>query len=362
MTASRTRWLLMVLLLLFSGLTADRAGAQTSGTVLRQAATTVTGSTNTTVTIDFKVLAGKTAGASTTLLVDMGAEGNATIPPAEPNLPSTFLFRLSKSDVVNKSEFQPTGGADTTTFPSKIVAVKNGGEDPEDPGGLYSLLITHSSATTVDEQWKLEIVDVPQGNRLLFGMVNGVITGYSPAPAPCATQSDPCPPCPSTCGPLRWCCPRKIFPWWKYAEVIWWPKWPVPSPCLSCPRPWEVPVPEGYDRELVALMPFLEADLPLGPGRAGDVKVAINGGEAIGELFDAGGGIYMQMVQHRRGDSPRVRASVGDVSTEELVVGNPRGAVGVDPIFRTLTFVLLLLLIIALIALGRRRRGVATRG
>ena len=119
---------------------------------------------------------------------------------------------------------------------------------------------------------------------------------------------------------------------WKYAEVVWWPKWPVPSPCLSCPRPWERPVPEGLDRVLVALTPFLKPDAPLGPGRAGDVKVTIAGGEAVGELFDAGGGVYMQMVQHRRGESPRVRASVGDVSTEEIVIGNPRGAVGVPPI------------------------------
>ena len=100
--------------------------------------------------------------------------------------------------------------------------------------------------------------------------------------------------------------------------------------------------------------PFLNANAPLGPGRARDVKVSITGGEAIGELFDAGNGTYMQLVQHRAGESPRVRASVGDVTSAEVVAGRAQGV----PVYKTLTFLLAVALAIAIVAIiaSRRRR------
>src|SRR5262249_38833033 len=151
-----------------------------------------------------------------------------------------------------------------------------------------------------------------------------------------------------------------IPPYWKYAVDLQFPKFgPVPPPCLSCPQPWEQPVPDGFDRSFVGLTPFLRENAPLGPGRAGDIKVSIAGGGCIGPVYDAGGRTYMQLVQHRHGEEARVSASVGNVSSTEVVAGR---TMGVSSIYRTLTYVLGVLLVIAIAAIGAARRPQTLRG
>lgn len=333
----------------------DRAGAQ-SGTMMSQTATFINAATA--PSIELEVAGSKSANTTTKIFIEVGTDGASASPPADPNLPPGVRFRVSKTGVAMVSEFTPTGGADNTTFANKIVVLTKGAENPGDPRGLYVLAIAHLNGTSAAETWKVEITNLPAGHRTVASIDQGVFKVLTPTGV-CGGGTTP-PPCPGVCPPGYIC--QRIFrpPWDELVEVVIWPKWPLPGPpCLSCPPDWRQPVPDGFDRVMVGLAPLLRENAPLGPGRAGDIKVSIDGGQAVGPVFDVGDGSYMQLVQHRAGDSPRVRASVGDVMSEEVTLGRTSG---VNPIFRTLTYALLVLLIIAIIILLRGRRQVLARG
>ena len=331
------------------------ARAQKSGTLYSQTATFVNDAVS--PSINFEVGTNKPAGLNTVVLVELGTDGSSASPPADPNLPPGVRFRVTK-DGVAMPDFTPIGGADNTTFANKLVVLSKGDENTGDPRGLYKLEIVHGTGTTAAETWKLEIMNLPPGFRAVASISKGIFKAMTPTGV-CGGGTTP-PPCPGVCPPGYIC--QRIFrpPWDELVEVVIWPKWPLPGPpCLSCPPDWRQPVPDGFDRVMVGLAPLLRENAPLGPGRAGDIKVSIDGGQAVGPVFDVGDGSYMQLVQHRAGDSPRVRASVGDVMSEEVTLGRTSG---VNPIFRTLTYALLVLLISAIIILLRGRRQVLARG
>lgn len=350
----RVRVSLMALGIVLTG--TGSARAQQSGTLLSQTATFINGAAA--PSIDFEVAGNKPTNITTVLFLELGADGSSTSPPLDPSLPGTVRFRVTKTGVAMVSEFTTTGGADNTTFANKIVVLTKGDENTADPRGMYKLEIGHLTGTSAAETWKVEITNLPAGLRTVASIDQGVFKMLTPT-GTCGAMSPP-QPCPNVCPPGSIC--QRIFrpPWDELVEVVIWPKWPLPGPpCLSCPPEWRQPVPDGFDRVLVGLAPLLRENAPLGPGRAGDIKVSIDGGQAVGPVFDVGDGSYMQLVQHRAGDSPRVRASVGEVMSEEVTLGRTSG---VNPIFRTLTYALLVLLIIAIIILLRGRRQVLARG
>ena len=43
----------------------------------------------------------------------------------------------------------------------------------------------------------------------------------------------------------------------------------------------------------MSITPFVAAGQPLGPGKADQIKLNIDGGEALGPLYDTGGGQYL---------------------------------------------------------------------
>jgi hypothetical protein len=344
-------------------LTANAAHAQQSGSLGVQTATVLKGG-NTDPSIDIDInggTSGKPNGTTTRVLVEIGADGQ-TFPVPDPNLPNTVVFKVSKMGVAGTADFTTIGGSEAVKFAPKVVVLLKGFEDPMNARGLYVLAISHTCSPTpcqgvpanATETWKLEITGLPMGLRVAYAITDGTFKGLAPTGV-CGGGTSP-PPCPGVCPVGQSCQPYRIPPWWKYIEVAWFPKWPPPGPpCLSCPRPWELPTPEGFERVMVVMTPYITADAPLGPGRAEQVKMSISGGEAIGPVFDTGRGDYMQMIQRRVGNTVRASASVGDVRSEEVVVGMNGG---VNPRYRTFTYLLLVLLIIALIviwSLTRRR-------
>lgn len=376
MRASGRQLWLTVMLGTLVGLLPAAAGAQQSGTMLGQTLTLIKGTAN--ASMDFTIAANKSTNTTTRIILEIGPDGNAPPPPPpDPNLPSTVRFRVTKTGVANPTDFTTAGGAEAANFPNKIVALSKGLETPDDPRGLYVLSITHlDPGTTAAESWRLELQNLPTGLRAIAAIDQGTFTNLSPT-GPVAqscpsgqTCKGPCPnicpggtscrgPCPSCC-PTGDCCPH--IDWWKYTERIVDIKWPVPpSPCLSCPPiPWETPIPAGFERVIVFVTPYVKEGQRLGPGRGGDIKLNVQDGEVLGAPFEAGGGRYAYLIQYRAGASPRVSATVGRTTTDEVVAA-PQAA-GARTLRRTV-YVLAVLLALALamiiyLAL-RGRRGIA---
>ena len=330
------------------------AWAAESGTLLSQTGTFVRETSD--PKIDFQVAAGKSAGTTTKIYLEFVTEGNATSPPPDPNL-NSIKFTVSKGGAT--SDFVPPGGADNTTFPDKVVVLTRGAENPADPRGLYVLAVAHLTATSAAESWSITIKNLSSGLRGVISIDQGTLTSLTPT-GTCGSCS-PCPTCQPPCPPFESCQPLNWIDWDRYSRYAILPRWPKPSPCLTCPEPWRRLPPEGIERAWVVLTPVVRDSAPLGPGRAKDIKLNVKGAELVGPVFDAGRGEYFQLIEFRKGSAPRVSASVGNVTSEEIVAGQG----GVSPIFRTLTYLLGVLLILALFMIGRARgraAGPATAG
>jgi hypothetical protein len=304
---------------------------------------------------------------STIVTVDFGKDGSgAAVDPGLPNAVTFCLLTKGTNCVpaapqpppAQQLSFPITGlPSGNTTISGKSVSVSS----PQP--GLFVLTILHSESTASAEPWELAISGLPvnaspqvRGTVALSGSHNGV--SFLDPTGPCATGScqapNVCaPPC-SPCSP----CINCHFPWWKYVRYVVDIKWPFPLPdppeCPVCGI-WGGLVPEGFERVLVSVTPFVRPGEPLGSGKVGDVKFNISGGEAIGPVFDAAGGRYMQMIQFPKGEPPRVSVSAAGVTSEQMVAVPMAG--GGPGIYRTLTYVfgvLLLLAIIAIAVLSRR--------
>jgi hypothetical protein len=226
----------------------------------------------------------------------------------------------------------------------------------EEPStSIFRLEVTHKNATTTAETWTLGFEGVPTSPVMrVISLINGPGATFNTL-SPTGACGAGCPsgqscqaPCPNVCPTGQSCQPFQgpFFPWWKYVRYIVDIKWPPPGPpCLSCPPDWDRPILDGFDRVLVSIAPFTREGRPLGAGHANEVAVKITGGEAIGPVVDAGSGLYMQMIQHRRGASPRVIATAAGVTSEETIAGvEPAGA----GIYKTLTYLFGVLLLAAI--------------
>ena len=253
---------------------------------------------------------------------------------------------------------------------------------------LYDVEITHQTliATGTTENWTLAISGLPPSGslptlRVIASVDQGNFSNLAPV-GPCGVA----PPCPSgqqcqvkdtcsiagqsckgdcstkacpfgqSCQPIKF----PFIPWWKYVHVLWPIPFPNP-PCLSCPEPWNNPSREGYDRALVSLSPYIK-DEPLGAGNANQIRLDIKGGEPLGELVDAGNGEYFQMIEFRKGASPKVSAIAVGVLSKEITVAE-QTAPG-EPEGRNYLLELLLIVIAGAFGwfIGRRSGSGLTRG
>lgn len=104
---------------------------------------------------------------------------------------------------------------------------------------------------------------------------------------------------------------------------------------------------------MVLLGPY-NNDGPLGPGKSDQIRLDIKGAEPLGGLVDAGNGEYFQMIEFRKGASPRVSAIAADVVSEEIIVTGP--SIPTEPDGRSFMLELLLIVIAGVIGwfIGRR--------
>jgi hypothetical protein len=188
MTANRNHLCIAaVLAALITCLISTVARAQESGTVLSQTLTLRRGAL--TPTIDFDVAGGpngKSPGTTTKIYLEIGLDGNVVLPPPDPMLPNTVRFKLSKTGVANSAEFTPAGGNDTTTFSPKVVVLSKGLENPADPRGLYVLALAHLQSgvpANTTENWKLEILNLPAGLRVVTAVDQGNFKSLTPTGA-----------------------------------------------------------------------------------------------------------------------------------------------------------------------------------
>lgn len=339
-------------------LSAPIAVAQPSGTVLRQTMTVLNDSTP---VMEITVAGPKSATTTTKLFLEFGPDGNnMTSPAPNPSLPESVNFRITANFNPAVVNFSPTGGVDTNSFPNKIVALSLG--DPTNAPGFYVLSVTHLAdiPANMTETWKLEIIGVPTPLRITGSVDQGAFKSLVPVGV-CTGGGQPCP---SVCPFGMSCQPFFVFPWWKYVAVLANITWPIPpNPCLFCPRPWDGPIREGFDRVMVSVTPFVRPGEPLGAGKAREIDMHIRGGEAVGGVFDAGSGQYLQLIEYPRGAPPYVSVAAAGMTSAEMRVGPaPSGA---ERTYRILTYVLSALLLAALIAIawllrrGARASGVA---
>jgi len=106
---------------------------------------------------------------------------------------------------------------------------------------------------------------------------------------------------------------------------------------------------------MVSMTPYVRGAELLGPGKADQIQVNVRGGEAVGGVVDVGRGEYVQLIEHRAGESPTVSATAAGVTSQELVVNGGRGASNTA---RMVAYLLGLLLLVALVVIGYlARRG-----
>lgn len=321
----------LALALVAAALFGGDALAQQSGTLLSQGITARKGATDPIIGIEVNGGAlGKGALTQTKLIIDIGVDGNATPPPADPALPAGFRFRLSKTGAPSPIEFTTTGGT-STSFTDKTVALIHGLENTAAPLGLYSLAIVHVTGVPAmaAETYSLELVGLPAGLRVVVTIDQGVFTSLNttgPCGASCPSgQTCQTSPCPTLCPigqSCRGACPRLpcMGPWRYYEVEIVWPRKfpPGPWPCLQCPEAWKQQFdPREFERVIVTWLPTDEQRRAFEGGKS-DVRFDINGGQPIGAILEGGQGEFTQLVQYPRGKPPLVTVMAGGQSVGEF--------------------------------------------
>ncbi len=303
---------------------------------------------------------------------------------------------------LNLTDAQIRAGFDdfaAATFTGKRIQASSGAFDLNAASNVYRIEITHKAPLAADETWTVSFENLPTGSsppiRTIAFVQRGYFTDVTPSgvcggascPAgqtcrwsPCLPDFDICkkspllPQCrifdicqkkpwlcePSLCEKRPWLCEPLLITQWPLVHIPLCLKCP-PPPCLSCPSPWKDPVKEGFDRVVVAFTPFDRESRALGTEKADQIQLSIKGGEPVGGIVDMGNGQYLQLIEYRKGEPPRVSATAAGVTSEEIVAGPESHADA--RVYEILTYVLSALLLAALagIAWLMRRRGGAPR-
>lgn len=336
----------------------DPASAQT-GTVYYNTATFTAPGPH---TLAFTVTGPVGAGGATTLVLDLGPDGNSTAPVAADPLssPAAVSFALTKSGTAGTVTFtaqdaQQAGGFTASgTIANKDVIATRAGVSL----GMYVVTIIHTATIPVatSEEWTVQVSGLTAPIRGIAYLDNAAFDNLTPAGACSTGCADgevcmvPPGPCPSVCPlgqscrgpcPFRPCIGPIIIDQWPFFRI---PPWPRPGPvCLSCPPDWMQPFDDRrFERIVITFAPTIEQRQALEARQGEQVQFQVTGGELIGEPFETAGGELMQMVQYPRGDPPRVSVTAAGVTTEEYRA-TPE-ANGVSPVYRVLTFLFGLLL------------------
>jgi len=328
---------------------------------------TLTFSDSLTATLTASVKGDQFAGTKTTLYIQFTGDGLKT--PQNSSGLSSVVFTLSKDGVAAQNlcvgldtDVTPLACAFTPIADKRIQFIL---EEPTT--SIYRVDITHKLGigTGVTESWKLGVNSLPPLSPKLRGMAS--IQGGG------ATLSDLTPTgacggstiCPSVC-PVGQSCQTTPGPpicWWckfEYVSLVVMNFPPPPPPCDFCPIPWNNPFGEEFERVMVSISPTGPQGTPLGPGKAREINVNLQGAQPVGPVTDVGGGQYAQMIEFRKGTTPTVKVTVGGQTVEKTV--EVPGVQSEPPFYRNLSYFLGVLLVLALVALAyiaSRGRGTA---
>jgi hypothetical protein len=307
------------------------APAQESGTLLFQTATVKKDAS--VPVFRFQVASGKINFWPTDILLEIGREGNATTPPADPVLPAGVIFRIKRIDVAGEVTF-PLAGGSSPGIPTKLVAVTRGLEVPQivppamTPAlqGLFAIQILANTGTSTTEQWEIHVENLTGSWRIIASIDGGYFNGVTPAPAVCGggTTTTTCPPgqsCREPCGYRH--CPR--FPFYDYVEFFW-PPLKGPIPCIRCSPLWKLDFDRNrFEREFVTWVPTDSQRIALDRAGGGkSVRFTVTGGEVIGDLFEGNGGEFIGLVQYPKGQPPLVAISAAGRTVGEFRAVPPK--------------------------------------
>lgn len=162
--------------------------------------------------------------------------------------------------------------------------------------------------------------------------------------------------------PGRKACVNREFVVWKYADVA------LSSVMMASqlrsaevtqqeildPGIWEhlkEKVPSGYQRKAVVFTPKDAIGNSWGMGRAKQVAFSVEDATTLGPVEDNLDGSYVQVIQFKAGDSPKVRVNAGGVVSEPVTVVPP------TPPYWWLIWLVIVLVIIVIVYLVRRRNA-----
>ena len=118
----------------------------------------------------------------------------------------------------------------------------------------------------------------------------------------------------------------------------------------------KTPVPDGFQRQVVNFTPVDEAGNYYGVGRAAEISLALQDGEALGGINDNLDGSYTQVVQFKNGGNPKVTAAVGEVSAAAVPLQEPGEGPGPMKIPLWLLVIIGLALLIAVVIVVLKRK------
>ncbi|MDL1982656.1 MAG: VWA domain-containing protein [Deltaproteobacteria bacterium] len=110
-------------------------------------------------------------------------------------------------------------------------------------------------------------------------------------------------------------------------------------------------VPAGYQRKAVVFTPKDAIGNSWGMGRAKQVAFSVENATTLGPVADNLDGSYVQVIQFKAGDSPKVRVNAGGLVSEPVTVVPP------TPPYRWLIWLVIALVIIVIVYLVRRRNA-----
>ena len=302
-------------------LMASVSPAQESGTLLSQNLTVQKSGTD--PVIQIRIASPKSAGLNTRITLEIGPDGNSTVPAPDPALPASAVFRLAKGAATKDFTLPSSGnveGDNNITFSGKNVTIDRFVENTADPRGLYRITIGHITAVTADETWTLTLIGIPASRRVIASIDRGAFTSVTPVGV-CGGGSPP-----SVC-PLGQACrePCQFIPIKIpiYYQVIKWP-FPLPDPgpiCPMCGQAWGEKFDQArFDRSMIVFVPTPEQRTALARDKTKAGLFTVSGGELIGGVMEASNGKFMQLVQHPKGSSPLISITAPGAAPREPAV------------------------------------------
>src|SRR5262245_105144 len=223
---------------------------------------TLTFSDSPTANLALRIPGPKTMNTQTVIWLEFGSDDpNAGLPA---NAFANVAFVLTRTGGVAPPHLDfnisQTSLADSATFSQKTVVFAQ--PDTANSPQLFTLVIVHTNgiANATNEDWTLDMSGLPATGTMPHSRVISFVDqgkAQSLTPTAVCGGATSCPPCPNVCPSGQACqgFPRPCVKFPIFVELAWPKPFPPDPPCLSCPPEWATPIPDGFDRAMVGLIP-----------------------------------------------------------------------------------------------------------